>query len=150
PLRPQDDRHRDRQDAGSCGQRQAEELQLDDRVQIAESKRAWRVLAFGAADAVNAHRMTETTLPAAPVLAEKTSRRALVYLGLTVLLVATILAGFAVGRFPVAPGKVLSIIVSRVFPIEPTWSLIEERIVTLVRAPRILLVCFAGAGLAIS
>jgi iron complex transport system permease protein len=78
------------------------------------------------------------------------ARLAAVYAGLTGLLIASVLVGFNAGRFPIAPSTVTTIVLGKLLGWEASWSLLEERIVTLARGPRIMLVTFAGAGLAIA
>jgi iron complex transport system permease protein len=52
------------------------------------------------------------------------------------------------GRYPVSPGTMVSILGSRIFPIEQTWTGIEESVVLEIRLPRVLLAMLIGAGLA--
>lgn len=63
---------------------------------------------------------------------------------------AAVLTALCVGRFQIAPEKALAILLSRVAPLTPDWSVMDERIVLLVRAPRIVLASLCGAGLALS
>jgi iron complex transport system permease protein len=55
-----------------------------------------------------------------------------------------------IGRFYVAPADVMHILLSRIFPVEPTWSASVETIVMQIRLPRALMALFVGAGLAVS
>ena len=55
-----------------------------------------------------------------------------------------------IGRFSVPIDKVFLILASYIFPIEQTWSGVEETVVVNVRIPRVLLTMMVGAGLAIS
>jgi iron complex transport system permease protein len=56
----------------------------------------------------------------------------------------------SVGRYGIPFAHVAAILLSHVMPIEATWSLPEARVVELVRLPRILAACLAGAGLAMA
>lgn len=66
------------------------------------------------------------------------------------LFIAAVLTALCVGRFQIAPGKALAILASRFAPLTPDWTTLDERIVLLVRAPRIVLASLCGAGLALS
>ncbi|MEL6965139.1 MAG: iron ABC transporter permease [Pseudomonadota bacterium] len=70
-------------------------------------------------------------------------------------LLITIFAGsalvsLAIGRFPVPVSHVIGILMANVIPAEPFWTSTEERVVELIRMPRILLAALAGAGLAVT
>jgi iron complex transport system permease protein len=71
-------------------------------------------------------------------------------LAIIALLFTAALTALCVGRFQIAPQKAIAILLSRVAPMTADWSVIDERIVLLVRAPRVLLAALCGAGLAIS
>ncbi|MEM7721103.1 MAG: iron ABC transporter permease [Pseudomonadota bacterium] len=63
--------------------------------------------------------------------------------------VAALLAlGF--GRFDVPPLDVLRILLSNIIPMEPTWPGTAERVVELIRLPRVLSAMIAGAALGIT
>ncbi|MFC8594020.1 FecCD family ABC transporter permease [Streptomyces atroolivaceus] len=70
---------------------------------------------------------------------------------LTVLLLASVTAGLAIGSVHVPPGQVWGIVTHAVGadPSEPDWSRARETIVLDVRAPRVLLGAVTGAGLAV-
>ncbi len=72
------------------------------------------------------------------------------YLILSAALLAVMVAGICVGQYPVAPADVFGIIGGRIVGGEPAWTAMDERIVTLVRGPRILLVALCGAGLSLA
>lgn len=76
------------------------------------------------------------------------SVRVFVYSVLVVALAVAMLVGICAGQYPVAPGKVLSILIG--WQGEGAISPMDERIVTLLRGPRIVLVAICGAGLAMS
>ncbi|MFA9445108.1 FecCD family ABC transporter permease [Egicoccus sp. AB-alg6-2] len=68
------------------------------------------------------------------------------------VLVATVVAGVAIGAVPVAPATVAAIVGHELLgvPAEVTWSASEASIVWQVRVPRVLLATMVGAGLAVS
>ena len=47
-------------------------------------------------------------------------------------------------------GSATRILLSNLLPLEPTWTEVQERVVELIRLPRVLLAAIAGAGLAVS
>ncbi|MGE6785861.1 FecCD family ABC transporter permease [Ensifer adhaerens] len=67
---------------------------------------------------------------------------------LIVALIAAMLAGVSLGQYPVAPVRVFAILTGA--QLDLTYTPIDERIVTLVRGPRILLVALCGAGLSLA
>ena len=67
----------------------------------------------------------------------------LILLGLTVV-------SFGIGRYPVAPDTVLTVLASHVFPITPSWPPETEAVVVGIRLPRILAALLVGASLSIS
>ncbi|MCL0074157.1 iron ABC transporter permease [Dehalococcoidia bacterium] len=69
---------------------------------------------------------------------------------LLILPIILLAASLGIGRFPVSLDTVFSILGSHVFPIEPTWTGIEETVVLQIRLPRVLLAMLVGAGLAIA
>lgn len=64
------------------------------------------------------------------------------------LLVAAILISLGLGRLSIPVPTVAAVIAHTVFPIPETWSVLEERVVLLVRMPRVLIAALSGAGLA--
>lgn len=69
---------------------------------------------------------------------------------LLILLSASMLVSLGIGRFNVSVSNVISILLGNILPIEPTWKPVEERVVELIRMPRILIAALAGAGLAVA
>ncbi|MEM9814667.1 MAG: iron chelate uptake ABC transporter family permease subunit, partial [Pseudomonadota bacterium] len=69
---------------------------------------------------------------------------------LLILLGLTVLVSLGIGRFGVPIDHVAGILLANVLPIEPTWRPVEERVVELIRMPRILIAGLAGAGLAVA
>ncbi|MGK9051062.1 FecCD family ABC transporter permease [Neorhizobium petrolearium] len=78
------------------------------------------------------------------------ARQTLVFAGLLALFAAAFVVSLCVGRFSVPAGRALELIWLGIT--DPTRELgaIDERIVLLVRAPRVVLAALAGAGLALS
>lgn len=78
------------------------------------------------------------------------SLRAAAIAGAGLVLVAAALAALCSGRFEIAPATALRILAAQIFGIAGDWSDMEERIILLVRAPRVLLAGLCGAALAIA
>lgn len=69
-------------------------------------------------------------------------------LGFLVLLLGGMcLFSIGIGRYPVPPGEVIRIILSRVIPIEKTWIDTLETVVFNVRIPRIIAAVLVGTAL---
>ena len=64
------------------------------------------------------------------------------------LLLAAMLAGLGLGRLSIPLPTVAAILFQDIVPVTKDWSVLDERIVTLVRAPRILIAALSGAALA--
>ena len=60
------------------------------------------------------------------------------------------LASIGVGRYEVDFIVQVKILLSQIFPIEQTWTNVEETVVMNVRLPRILLAMLIGGGLSIA
>jgi iron complex transport system permease protein len=76
-------------------------------------------------------------------------RRVVAGAGLAGLLAAAVLAGLCAGQFPVSPARSLAIIGAAIQDPLAAPASIEERIVLLVRLPRLILALLAGSGLAV-
>ena len=75
-------------------------------------------------------------------------RRGLLFICiLAAALLALFLLSFVLGRYGVPLGEVVKILLSRVFPIEQTWTDTQAIAVLNVRLPRILLAVLVGACL---
>ncbi len=94
--------------------------------------------------------MSDVAFNGAKVLRPGSFSRPLVYGLMWALVIVAAMLGLCAGRYPVSPGNVIDILLSQVWPRPAAWLPIEERIVTLVRAPRVVLVGISGAGLAIA
>lgn len=75
-------------------------------------------------------------------------RDRMVLVALFVLLVALAVLSAGIGRVFIPPDRVLAIVASHVFAIEPDWSASEQLIVMNVRLPRIGAAIMIGAALA--
>jgi len=58
-----------------------------------------------------------------------------------------VLVSFALGRYPIPPGELLSMLASRFLPIRPTWPAQMEAVLFHVRLPRVVLACMVGCCL---
>lgn len=67
-----------------------------------------------------------------------------------ILPIAMVLLSLSIGRYGMDLGTQIKILLSTVFPIEPTWTQMEETVVLQIRLPRILLALLIGAGLSIA
>ena len=74
-------------------------------------------------------------------------RAALWIAALAVVLLALFLLSFVLGRYDVPIWQVVRILLSKVFPIEETWTGNMAVAVLNVRLPRILLACLVGSAL---
>ena len=74
-------------------------------------------------------------------------RAALWIVGLAVALLALFLLSFVLGRYDVPIWQVVRILLSKVFPMEETWTANMAVAVLNVRLPRILLACLVGCSL---
>lgn len=68
--------------------------------------------------------------------------------GFGLLLLVSMLVGLGLGRLSIPLPTVAAIIFQDILPIAKDWSVLDERIVTLVRAPRIIIAAMSGAALA--
>lgn len=64
--------------------------------------------------------------------------------------IISFLLSFAIGRYPIDPWTLIKILLSKVFPIETTWSSQAEIVVLNIRLPRIIAGSLVGAALALS
>ena len=69
---------------------------------------------------------------------------------LIVLPITVFFLALCIGRYTVSPGMAFKILVSHIFPIEPTWSGIEKSVIINIRLPRVLLAMMVGSGLAVA
>ncbi len=62
----------------------------------------------------------------------------------------TLLVSLFIGRYPLPPGTVVKILVSRVVPLAVTWEHTMETVIFNVRLPRAFAAMLVGAGLSVS
>lgn len=74
--------------------------------------------------------------------------RTAIYASLAAILIAAMIIGICVGQYPVALSTVWSVITR--WPGEVAPTVMDERIVMLVRGPRVVLAALCGAGLALT
>ncbi|MEM5771102.1 MAG: iron chelate uptake ABC transporter family permease subunit, partial [Bacillota bacterium] len=63
---------------------------------------------------------------------------------------AIFFASFLIGRYPVSPMMVMTILTGKIFHLAQTWPPMMERIVMNVRLPRIVAAMLVGSALAVS
>jgi iron complex transport system permease protein len=71
-------------------------------------------------------------------------------LGMIAALAASVTAALCLGRFGIAPGRAFDILLAAALDPGRPIAVMDERIVLLVRLPRVLLAAIVGAGLAVS
>jgi iron complex transport system permease protein len=69
---------------------------------------------------------------------------------LIILPVSLFFISFLLGRYPVSPPEVITVLTSKILPIEHTWPATLDTIVFQIRLPRIIAAMLVGAGLSIS
>src|SRR5262245_11295751 len=77
-------------------------------------------------------------------------RRMLFWISAAIALPLLVVVSLAVGRYNIGFGHVIGILLSHLWPLGPTWTETEQRVVDLIRVPRVLAAGLAGAGLAIA
>jgi iron complex transport system permease protein len=92
--------------------------------------------------------MTDIALAAAPKPLRRRLRNGGVLALFACLLATACVISLGLGRLGISPAAVIAILASKLFPVAPAWTPLDESVVTLVRAPRIVLAALAGAGLA--
>ena len=78
------------------------------------------------------------------------SKRGKIIAAFIVLYLAVFILSFSIGRFPVGPAELIRILLSRILPIEKTWTDQAESVVFIIRLPRILVASLVGMALAVS
>ncbi|HVX46438.1 MAG TPA: iron ABC transporter permease [Mycobacteriales bacterium] len=88
---------------------------------------------------------------AAPLAtAARSARRAAPVVVAATGLVLVALGALAVGRYSIPIGQTGRILIGQVIPIRHTWTDSQQRVILLVRLPRVSLAALVGGGLAIS
>ena len=94
--------------------------------------------------------MTVGTRAAAPAATRLQATSAFrVWLGLCLLLGAAVLISLAIGRYGIPVSRVVEILVTRLLTGDFSDLAVDERVVLLIRAPRVLTAVLAGAALGI-
>ncbi len=88
------------------------------------------------------------TTPTAQQISANSRRANLVILGLGIALVICVGVSLLLGRFSIPPGDAIGMLLSKIFPIEGTWTSQAEAIFFNVRLPRIILAILVGCCLA--
>lgn len=83
-------------------------------------------------------------------ISKKTSNSIMIIVSLIVIMFATILISFNLGRYAVDVKIVLQILLSKFFDVTKTWNDRQETIVMAVRLPRIIAALMVGASLSVS
>lgn len=83
-------------------------------------------------------------------ISKKTSSSIMIIVSLIVIMFATILISFNLGRYAVDVKIVLQILLSKFFDVTKTWNDRQETIVMAVRLPRIIAALMVGASLSVS
>lgn len=73
-----------------------------------------------------------------------------VMLMLILLMLAVILISLLLGRFSITVRECLGILASKLLPVEPFWTQIQDNMLWLVRVPRVLIALLVGAALSVS
>lgn len=73
----------------------------------------------------------------------------LIWATLVVVLIGIAFVSLSVGRFEVPMDHILGILLHRWLPIDGDWAGVEQRVVELIRMPRLLLAALVGAGLSL-
>ena len=78
---------------------------------------------------------------------ERPSRNRCIIFILAIALLSAIFISFFLGRYPIQPSELVSILTSRLFPVEQFWTDTMETVLFNVRLPRVLLACIVGCCL---
>ena len=78
---------------------------------------------------------------------ERPGRNRIVILILGTALIAAVFISFFLGRYPIKPNELVSILASRLFPVGQFWTDTMETVLFNVRLPRVLLACIVGCCL---
>jgi len=79
-----------------------------------------------------------------------TGRFAVLMTGLLLVLLALFAVSFVLGRFNMPLWQVVRVLLSRVLPLEKTWTASMEAVILNIRLPRILLAMMVGACLSLA
>ncbi len=77
----------------------------------------------------------------------KKKRIPIVIIILALVFCVTFVVSCSLGRYPISPGTVIRVLVSRIFPLERNWEPQVETILFRVRLPRVMAAALVGAAL---
>lgn len=66
---------------------------------------------------------------------------------LIIVFFVTFFLSFTLGRYPIAPDKLIKILLARILPIKQTWPDQMETILFRIRLPRVIMACLIGGAL---
>ena len=69
---------------------------------------------------------------------------------LVIVFIVVFFGSFMLGRYPIMPGELIKILLSRVFDIQQTWSDAAEHVVFNIRLPRVEAAALVGASLSVA
>ena len=69
---------------------------------------------------------------------------------LVMVFIVVFFGSFMLGRYPIMPGELIKILLSRVFDIQQTWSDAAEHVVFNIRLPRVEAAALVGASLSVA
>lgn len=76
------------------------------------------------------------------------NKKRVIVLALVILLIFTIIISFQFGRYPISTKELIGILLSKLHPTDPFWTVRTETVLFNIRMPRIFLACLVGASLA--
>lgn len=83
-------------------------------------------------------------------MSSKKGKNAFVISLLLICLAAVALVSLLIGRFEISIRECLAILASKLFPVEPFWTQIQENMLWLVRVPRIAIAILVGMALSVA
>ena len=78
------------------------------------------------------------------------NKHALIVVILVILLLGVMLVSLLLGRFSISVRECLGILASKIFPVEPYWTQVQDNMLWLVRVPRIGIAVLVGMALSIA
>jgi iron complex transport system permease protein len=78
------------------------------------------------------------------------NKHALIVVILVILLLGVMLVSLLLGRFSISVPECIGILASKVFPVEPYWTQVQDNMLWLVRVPRIGIAVLVGMALSVA
>jgi iron complex transport system permease protein len=78
------------------------------------------------------------------------NKHALIVVILVILLLGVMLVSLLLGRFSISVRECLGILASKIFPVEPYWTQVQDNMLWLVRVPRIGIAVLVGMALSVA